>query len=82
MFDLFDPNILISLLLDNFEINPLLFNIVILFPSNRSQGVKYKNSYSNPLPIYCGIPQGTLLGPLLFLVMINEIGKEFPQRWK
>ena len=81
-FDLVDHTILIRLLHDNFEIDPLLVNIVISFLSDRSQVVKYKNTFSNPLPRYCGIPQGTLLGPLLFLVMINEIGKEFPQRWK
>ena len=72
-FDLGDHNILIRLLQDNFEIDPLSVNIVISFLSNRPQVVKYKNRY-------CGIPQGTLLGPLLFLVMISEIDKEFPQR--
>ena len=77
VFDLVDHNILIRLLQDNFEIDPLLINNVISFLSNRSQVVKYKNIYSSPLPRYCGIPQGTLLEPLLFLVMINEIGKEF-----
>ena len=81
-FDLVDHNILIRLLHDDFEIDPLLVNIVISFLSNRSQVVKYKNTFSNSLPRYCGIPQRTLLGPLLFLVMINEIGKELPQRWK
>ena len=81
-FDLVDHTTLIRSLLVNFKLDPLLVNIVISFLSNRSQVVKYKNIFSNPLPIYCGIPQGTLLGPLLFLVMINDIGKDFPQRWK
>ena len=80
--DLVDHTTLICSLLVNFELDYLLVNIVILFLSNRSQVVKYKNIFSNPLPIYWGIPQGALLGQLLFLVMINDIGKEFPQRWE
>ena len=44
--------------------------------------VKYQNHYSNPLTIYNGIPQGTLLGPLLFSVMINSLAKEVSDRLK
>jgi hypothetical protein len=81
-FDLVDYTTISRSLLVNLEIIPLLLNIVTSFLSNRSQVVKHKNIFSNPLPIYCGIPQGTLLGPLLFLVTINNFGKEFPRRWK
>lgn len=41
--------------------------------TNRFQVVKMENTKSNPLPIHCGIPQGSILGPLLFLVYINNI---------
>ena len=41
--------------------------------SNRKQYVQYKGIDSKMADITCGVPQGSLLGPLLFLIYINGI---------
>jgi len=41
--------------------------------TDRFQGVKCNGSFSDWLPIRCGVPQGSLLGPTFFNIFVNDV---------
>ena len=73
-FDTLNHNLLVSKL-KHIGIRGCALNWFISYMSNREQYVCYKSSLSEKLKITCGVPQGSILGPLLFLVYVNDIGQ-------
>ena len=59
--------------LDNIGIRGLPKVLLSSYLSNRSQYVKLNGAISNMERISFGVPQGSVLGPLLFLIYINDM---------
>ena len=68
-----DHNLLVTKLSD-MGVPGWLLKIVIAFLSDRMMQVKYKGKVSGVKSLPGGGPQGTLLGLLLFIVLINDVG--------
>ena len=51
-------------------------NWIASFLADRSQRVIVDGVLSEPAPVTSGVPQGSVLGPILFLVFINDMPKQ------
>jgi hypothetical protein len=74
-FNRIDHNILVTKLSD-LGVPGWLLKIVMAFLSDRRMIVRYQGKESTSKYVPGGGPQGTLLGLLLFLVLINDLGFE------
>ncbi|CAD6235339.1 GSCOCG00012414001-RA-CDS, partial [Cotesia congregata] len=71
-FETIDRNVLIELL-QKLGLREIVLDWFISYLENRKQKVKFGNSLSDEMNVDTGVPQGSKLGPLLFIIYVNEI---------
>ncbi len=72
-FDCINHEILLKKMLNYFAISGIPLNWFKSYLTDREPQCLVNGHLSSPRKIKCGVPQGSILGPLLFLMYINDL---------
>ena len=74
-FNKVDHQILLERLKNMFGLTGLVINWITSYLSGRFQKVVVGDAHSSTVPLSCGVPQGSILGPILFTLYTILLGK-------
>lgn len=74
-FDTVDHPILLSVLSSRFSVIDTAFSWFKSYLSDRTQSFIYAGHQTSSFPVYCSVPQGSVLGPVEFIVYTEDISE-------